>query len=131
MPLLSKRLGIADCKSLIDKVRKRVTDWKNKSLSYAGRLQLVAAVLEFIHVYWASVLLLPVTVIKDINRLLKEFLWNQGNSAKGKCKVAWKFVCSPKDQGGLGLKDLYTWNEALLSKHVWNIAIKKDTLWVK
>ena len=131
VPLIAKRLGIADCKSLVDKIRKKVTDWRNKSRSYAGRLQLVAAVLESIHVYQASVILLPVNVISEINRLLKEFFWNQGKSAKGKCKVAWKDVCCPKDQGGLGLKDLYTWNEAFLSKHVWIIAINKDTLWVK
>ena len=40
-------------------------------------------------------------------------------------------MCRPKDQGGLGLKDLYNWNEALISKHVWNLATKKDSLWVK
>ncbi|GKA64872.1 RNA-directed DNA polymerase, eukaryota, reverse transcriptase zinc-binding domain protein [Tanacetum coccineum] len=39
--------------------------------------------------------------------------------------------CGPKDQGGLGLKNLHLWNKALLAKHVWNIATKKDTLWVK
>ncbi|GJZ44330.1 hypothetical protein Tco_0591585 [Tanacetum coccineum] len=37
----------------------------------------------------------------------------------------------PKDKGGLGLKDLQRWNETLLLKHLWNIASKKDTLWVK
>ncbi|GJW22907.1 RNA-directed DNA polymerase, eukaryota, reverse transcriptase zinc-binding domain protein [Tanacetum coccineum] len=34
-------------------------------------------------------------------------------------------------QGGLGLKNLYFWNEVLMIKHLWNIAAKKDTLWVK
>ncbi|GJS98083.1 hypothetical protein Tco_0819253 [Tanacetum coccineum] len=42
-----------------------------------------------------------------------------------------KLCGRPKDQGGLGLKNLQTWNHALLAKHVWNIAIKKDSLWVK
>nr|GEX01311.1 RNA-directed DNA polymerase, eukaryota, reverse transcriptase zinc-binding domain protein [Tanacetum cinerariifolium] len=37
----------------------------------------------------------------------------------------------PKDHGGLGVKDLKTWNYALLAKNVWNIATKKDSLWVK
>ncbi|PWA63442.1 hypothetical protein CTI12_AA355830 [Artemisia annua] len=37
----------------------------------------------------------------------------------------------PKDQGSLGLKNSQTWNEVLLMKHIWNVAAKKDSLWVK
>ncbi|GKB30917.1 RNA-directed DNA polymerase, eukaryota, reverse transcriptase zinc-binding domain protein, partial [Tanacetum coccineum] len=131
VPLIAKRLSVKECGSLLDKIKSKVKNWKNRSLSYAGRLQLIAAVLESLHVYWASVFLIPATIIKEINKLLKWFLWNQGDTAKEKAKVAWKEVCKPKDEGGLGLKNLQTWNHALLAKHVWNIAIKKDTLWVK
>nr|GEY28841.1 hypothetical protein [Tanacetum cinerariifolium] len=70
-------------------------------------------------------------LINDINGIMKNFLWSQNNDSKGKAKVAWKAVCKPKNQGGLGLKDLFVWNNALLVKHLWNIANKKDTLWVK
>ncbi|GKE41662.1 hypothetical protein Tco_1468946, partial [Tanacetum coccineum] len=51
--------------------------------------------------------------------------------SKGKAKVAWKQVCKPRDQGGLGIKDLGKWNEVLMSKHIWNIASNKESLWVK
>ncbi|GJV29081.1 hypothetical protein Tco_1385529 [Tanacetum coccineum] len=54
-----------------------------------------------------------------------------GDSSKGSAKVAWKIVCKPKAHGSLGLKDLSVWNKALLVNHISNIAIKKDTLWVK
>ncbi|GJX96374.1 RNA-directed DNA polymerase, eukaryota, reverse transcriptase zinc-binding domain protein, partial [Tanacetum coccineum] len=30
---------------------------------------------------------------------------------KGKAKISWDKTCKPKDQGGLGLKDLGAWNE--------------------
>ncbi|GKD37780.1 RNA-directed DNA polymerase, eukaryota, reverse transcriptase zinc-binding domain protein [Tanacetum coccineum] len=36
-----------------------------------------------------------------------------------------------KSKGGLGLKNLAKWNEVLMIKHIWNVASKKDTLWVK
>nr|GEZ10238.1 RNA-directed DNA polymerase, eukaryota, reverse transcriptase zinc-binding domain protein [Tanacetum cinerariifolium] len=32
VPLVSKQLGVNDCKSIVDKVKSRVHDWKNKSL---------------------------------------------------------------------------------------------------
>ncbi|GJW96848.1 RNA-directed DNA polymerase, eukaryota, reverse transcriptase zinc-binding domain protein, partial [Tanacetum coccineum] len=57
--------------------------WKNKCLSYAGRLQLVASVLESIHVYWAIVFVLPQTVIDEINSILKGFLWSQEDKTNG------------------------------------------------
>ncbi|GJV63740.1 RNA-directed DNA polymerase, eukaryota, reverse transcriptase zinc-binding domain protein [Tanacetum coccineum] len=46
VPLLAKRLGVSDCKCLIDNVENRITCWKNKHLSYAGRIQLIASVLS-------------------------------------------------------------------------------------
>nr|GEZ27156.1 RNA-directed DNA polymerase, eukaryota, reverse transcriptase zinc-binding domain protein [Tanacetum cinerariifolium] len=59
VPLVSSRLMSKDCKELIDRVQNRVNDWKNKSLSIVGRLQLIQSVLSSLHVYWASVFMLP------------------------------------------------------------------------
>ncbi|GJS24787.1 RNA-directed DNA polymerase, eukaryota, reverse transcriptase zinc-binding domain protein [Tanacetum coccineum] len=41
VPLVSSRLVFRDCKELVDRICSRINDWKNKSLSAAGRLQLV------------------------------------------------------------------------------------------
>ncbi|GJU60185.1 RNA-directed DNA polymerase, eukaryota, reverse transcriptase zinc-binding domain protein [Tanacetum coccineum] len=131
VPLITKRLSVKDCQTLKNKIKGKTTDWKCKYLSCVGRLLLISAVLESTSVYRASVFKLPKTVIKEINGILKRFLCSNGDSAKGKAKVAWKQVCKPKEYGGLGLKNLEAWNEALLTKHLWNIAAKKDTLWVK
>nr|GEV93513.1 hypothetical protein [Tanacetum cinerariifolium] len=108
VPLSSKRIGMGSCKVFIDKIKNRVLNWKNKCLSYAGRLQLIASVLESIHVYRSYVFLLPQTVIDDINKVLKGFLWNQSELAKGKAK-----------------------NKAMIAQHVWHVAIHKVSLWVK
>ncbi|GKD95503.1 RNA-directed DNA polymerase, eukaryota, reverse transcriptase zinc-binding domain protein [Tanacetum coccineum] len=131
VPLVTKRLGVKECKVLVDKIKSRIEDWKNKYLSYAGRLLLIADVLESMSVYWASIFRLPKTVVKEINNILKRFLWSNGDSAKGKAKIAWKYICRPKECGGLGIRNLESWNVALLAKLLWNIASKKDTLWVK
>ncbi|XP_071728526.1 uncharacterized protein [Rutidosis leptorrhynchoides] len=41
-------------------------------------------------------------IIKDIEKILRGFLWCQGDLKKGKAKVKWNDVCVPKDEGGLG-----------------------------
>ncbi|GKD45454.1 hypothetical protein Tco_1270099, partial [Tanacetum coccineum] len=40
VPLISSRLLNKDCKVLVEKAKNRIEDWKNKSLSFAGRLKL-------------------------------------------------------------------------------------------
>nr|GEW92336.1 hypothetical protein [Tanacetum cinerariifolium] len=40
VPLISSRLLNRDCKILVEKAKNRIGDWKNKSLSFVGRLQL-------------------------------------------------------------------------------------------
>nr|GEW61529.1 reverse transcriptase domain, reverse transcriptase zinc-binding domain protein [Tanacetum cinerariifolium] len=42
VPLISSRLLNRDCKILVEKAKNHIGDWKNKSLSFAGRLQLLA-----------------------------------------------------------------------------------------
>ncbi|XP_021728395.1 uncharacterized protein LOC110695474 [Chenopodium quinoa] len=45
VPLSSKKLTIAQCRPLVDRVTTRIQGWMAKHLSYAGRLQLVKSVL--------------------------------------------------------------------------------------
>ncbi|GJZ73239.1 hypothetical protein Tco_0637385 [Tanacetum coccineum] len=111
--------------------QKRIQDWKNKSLSAAGRLQLVQSVLGSMHVYWASVFILPSCFLLDIEQLMRVFLWCQGKMMKGKSKVAWKVVCLPKSEGGLGVRRLELFNKALIISHIWNLLSLKQFLWVK
>ncbi|GJX09286.1 RNA-directed DNA polymerase, eukaryota, reverse transcriptase zinc-binding domain protein [Tanacetum coccineum] len=127
VPLITKKISVKECKQLVDKVSQKLNDWKNKSLSYARRAQLIASILGSMQVYWGSVFLLPKTIVNDIEKLFKRFLWNNGDSCKGKAKVAWLDVCKPNDQGGLGFKPLELWNKTLLS--VWDVNADNRDSW--
>lgn len=87
-----------DCQDLVDRARKRMNDWKNKTISYAARLQLVASVLSSMQVYLASILFLPIAVNKEIDRILNGFLWSQGELTKKKAKLSWKSICRLNNQ---------------------------------
>ncbi|GKC32155.1 RNA-directed DNA polymerase, eukaryota, reverse transcriptase zinc-binding domain protein [Tanacetum coccineum] len=131
VPLVSRRLNKEDCRYLIERVQKRTSDWRNKCLSYAGRLQLIASILSSLQVYWASMFVLPIQVCESIDKLLKNFLWSAKNEYMGRNSVAWKDICLPKSQGGLGLKSLHEWNKALMTRHLWNVLSNKDYIWVR
>ncbi|GJU44187.1 hypothetical protein Tco_1201453 [Tanacetum coccineum] len=102
VPLVSYQLIYRDCKELIEKVQKRVNDWKNKSLSTAGRLQLIQSVIGLLHVFWASVFILPSRILLEIEQIMRGFLWCHGSLSRDKLKVAWEVVCLPNVEGGLG-----------------------------
>ncbi|GAV87210.1 hypothetical protein CFOL_v3_30636 [Cephalotus follicularis] len=118
-----------DCKDLVDKLMRRTTSWLSNSLSFGGRLQLLASVLFSIQVFWCSTFVLPVAVTKECDRILRSFLWHGvGNSKKGG-KVAWSKVCCPNEEGGLGIKDARSWNRAAIMKIGWDICQRKVSLW--
>ncbi|GJW80981.1 hypothetical protein Tco_0144956, partial [Tanacetum coccineum] len=103
VPLVPSRFVYKDYKELIEKVDGRINDWKNKSLSISGRLQLMQSVI-------ASCM---------------------STRPLCKAKVAWDVVCLPKDEVGLGVKRLDLFNKALMSSHVWKLLVRKYSLWVK
>nr|GFA38051.1 reverse transcriptase domain, reverse transcriptase zinc-binding domain protein [Tanacetum cinerariifolium] len=74
-------------------------------VKYLGRLQLCKSVISSMHVYWASVLLIPRGIISDIQQLIRGFLWCNGEYKRGKAKVAWDDICLPKQKEDLG----YLW----------------------
>ncbi|KAL0283745.1 UNVERIFIED_CONTAM: hypothetical protein Sradi_7219000 [Sesamum radiatum] len=144
VPLVSSKLSIADCCPLLQNIDDRLAGWRNLNLSFAGRVQLIKSVLSAMHVYWASVFLLPKRVINDIEGRMRRFLW-YGSSETGVAKVSWEQVCKPKEKGGLGIRRVLHMNQALMLKHVWKILqedrssiwaawvlqhrLKKHTLW--
>ncbi|GAA0160308.1 hypothetical protein LIER_16890 [Lithospermum erythrorhizon] len=74
LPLISKRMGMKDCKALVDKITGRLQGWKVKMLSYAGKVQLICSVLQGINQYWASIMPISKEVWDDIDGMMRAFL---------------------------------------------------------
>ncbi|XP_071695628.1 uncharacterized protein [Rutidosis leptorrhynchoides] len=80
-------------------------------------------------IYWQSVFLWPSAIIKEIEVLMRRFLWCQGSMKKGKARVKWDDVCLQKEEGGLGIRRLKYWNIALITTHIWRILAHKKSIW--
>jgi hypothetical protein len=78
-----------------------------------------------------STFLLQQIVIEKIDKFRKLCLWRGADiNAKQRPKVAWKVVCRDKKEGGLGIIDIKTQNEALLIKQLHKFFNKADIPWV-
>ncbi|CAN0889477.1 LINE-1 reverse transcriptase homolog [Linum grandiflorum] len=130
VPLISGRLSNRDCDVLTARITARISGWRVKTLSYAGRLQLVTSVLTTMSQYWMSVILLPKSVIHAVEKLCSDFLWKVTDGERKKARVAWKHVALPKSEGGLGVRSLEDWNCACIFRHVWSVLMKAGSLWI-
>jgi len=126
VPIAAAKLKVNHYSPLLHKIAGYIKAWKSVALSYAGRAELIKSILQGVECFWLTILPIPVAVIDRIIRLCRLFLWNSSHSL-----VAWREVCLPRIEGGLGLKDLKCWNLALLAKVLWDFHCKKDTLWVR
>ncbi|XP_052177540.1 uncharacterized protein LOC127791595 [Diospyros lotus] len=125
VPLAAQKLKISHYVPFVDKVAAYINAWSSATLSYAGRTELIRAVLQGVECFWLSILSIPSAVIVRIVRLCRVFLWNSKHPL-----VPWKDVCLPKKEGGLGFKDIKMWNLALLARTLWDIH-QKESLWVQ
>ncbi|XP_019241757.1 PREDICTED: uncharacterized protein LOC109221761 [Nicotiana attenuata] len=130
-PLSTKRISIAQCQPLIEKIVGRITSWTAKFLSYAGRIQLIKSVLFSIQTYWAQIFVLPKKIKKLIEAICRSFLWiGEGNVSK-KALLAWEKVCLPKSAGGFNVMNISIWNKDAIRKQYWNLCKEKKKLWIQ
>lgn len=61
---------------LVQNLHKKMKQWKNAGSSIAGRLIILKAVLNSIPIYWLNLYKIPATVIKRIDKIRRDFLWN-------------------------------------------------------
>lgn len=131
VPLITSKLNYAYCVPLLEKVDNRIRSWEHKTLSFAGRLQLVISILCSLQVYWASYIFLPKKITKDIEQKFQRFLWSGKVSGSYFAEVSWREVCCPKDERDLGIKNLHSWNLSLMARHIWILVCvgKKGNMW--
>ncbi|XP_075101661.1 uncharacterized protein LOC142177098 [Nicotiana tabacum] len=83
VPLSSRKLSMAQCLPLVEKIIDRIKCWTTKFLSYSGRVQLIKSVLFEMQTYWAQVFLLPKKILTMVVRKLfgaRDWLTNVGNN---------------------------------------------------
>ncbi|KAK9665954.1 hypothetical protein RND81_14G148800 [Saponaria officinalis] len=102
VPISARKLSVLDCPLMVERIVERIRALGSRNLSYGGRLTLI-----------------------------KNFLWKGTYHFMAAPLIAWDQVCQKKRCGGLGLKRIYEFNIASVSKYVWWLANKKDHLWVR
>ena len=130
LPLTTKALSKEDYEPFIDKIRTRMLSWTNKSLSYAGRSQLLNSVISSIVSFWSSAFILPMSCLDTIESLCSAFIWAGDPHQTHKAKVKWDDLCYPKSEGGLGIRRLQDTVRVFALSLIWQFFNMSDSLWV-
>ena len=101
---------------IIHKCERKLAKWKQRHISFGGRVTLIQSVLTSIPIYFFSFFRVPNRVIDKLVSIQRQFLWGGGVDQKKIAWIKWDSVCLPKEKGGLGLKDSRTFNMALLGR---------------
>lgn len=122
LPLNSSRLTLNICSPLLDSIHAKTSHWATKFLSYAGRLQLINSVIFGLINFWGSSFLLPGVLLKEVERLCRRFFWDYGDGNRKIIMFSWNNICKPKLEGGFNVKELLSWNKALMCKKLSKIS---------
>ncbi|KAE8727131.1 TUDOR-SN protein 1 isoform 2 [Hibiscus syriacus] len=131
LPLGAKRNSMMLWDPVVQKFHSKLAGWKAKTLSMAGRLVLLKAVLGSLPIYFMSLFKMPSSVSVKLNSIMARFLWGGGVEARKIHWVNWTKVCSDKSVGGLGAMNISLMNRALLGRWSWRFANDKDSVWKK
>ncbi|XP_074342333.1 uncharacterized protein LOC141679853 [Apium graveolens] len=129
VPLITTQLCVNDCMPLINRITSKLNSWTSLLLSLAGRTLLIKSVILSLESFWCNHFLLPATVHANIQSLLTKFLWRGNINQKGGAKMSWQTVCLPREEGGLGLKNMCEWNKSQIIGHLLKVVTKSPTLW--
>lgn len=129
IPLLGRAPKRNDFNYLIEKVHQKLSGWKATHLSFAGRVTLAKSVIQSIPVYSMMTNPIPKVCLKEIEKLQKGFIWGDSDAGRRLHLVKWDTLMLPKNQGGLGVRNLNDMNKACLMKLAWNLKLEENKLW--
>lgn len=99
---------------LCERIWKCINEWGEKFPSEAGKEVLIKAVLQSIPTYTVSCFQLPLYLIQYMESAIQRYWWGDGASRK-RC-------------GGMGFRDLRSFNLALLAKQCLRILTNPESL---
>ncbi|MFS8007526.1 putative RNA-directed DNA polymerase [Helianthus anomalus] len=95
---------ISSWSPVIDIFKCRLSLWKASVLSIGGRITLIKSVMECLPNYFFSMFKAPAGVIRQLEYIMRRFLWGGPSLDKKLSWVSWDRVTSPIDKGGLEKK---------------------------
>ena len=98
---------------ILEKIKRRLAGWKHLYLSKGGRVTLIKKYSSNLPTYFLSLFPILAAVANRIEKLRRNFLWGGIGDEPKFHLVKWAIVYTPIALGGLGIRKVRLFNEAL------------------
>ena len=131
LPTLIGRSKYQAFSFLKERVWKKIREWKGKLLSRAGKEVLIKVVAQSIPTYTMGGFQLPVKLCDELNVMCARFWWGQCGDEKKIHWKSWESLIQSKKEGGMGFRDIRSFNVAMLVKQGWRMLNDQGSLLYK
>ncbi|GAU25788.1 hypothetical protein TSUD_222460 [Trifolium subterraneum] len=121
VPIFKGKPKVCHLQPIADRIKAKLAAWKASLLSMAGRVQIVKSIIHGMLIYSFMIYAWPISLLKDVDRWIRNFIWIGNIDQRKLVTVAWDKVCAPTNEGGLGLRSLRHINEAANLKLCWDL----------
>ena len=90
---------------------------------------MLKSTLSSLPTYYRSLFTIPKAVVTRLERIQRNFLWGSSVECFKYSLMAWEKVCLLCQLGGLGIRKLTPFNQALLGKWLWRYDHETSHLW--
>ena len=81
--------------------------------------------------YTMSCFKLPDNLCGDLTSMIWQFWWGQKKDEKKLAWISLERMCQPKENCGMGFRDLKSFNKALLAKQGWRLQSNNQSLFAR
>ncbi|CAL1376774.1 unnamed protein product [Linum trigynum] len=113
---------------LKDRIRKKLSGYKEKFMSAAAREVLIKSVIQAQLTYTMGVFKVPEGIIDEIHSMIMRFWWGQKGEETRIPWIAREELIARKQEGEMGFRDLRGFNVALLARQMWNLYQRPSSL---
>lgn len=131
LPMIGGKSKVGKFKELQERITKNVIGWKEKTISKVGRETLIKSMAQAIPTYFMSIFKILRRVCEGINLVLAKNWWEQTWSEKKIHWINWNRLCTPKNKGGIGFRDIHAFNLAMLAKQAWCLVTGSHSLFFR
>ena len=103
--------------------------WKRLYLSKGGKVTLIKSTLSNLPTYFLSLFPILVGVAQRLEKIQRDFLWSGLGEEFKYHLVSWPKIFNPICSGGLAIRNLRRFNQALLGKRLWRYGSDQEALW--
>ncbi|CAL0332867.1 unnamed protein product [Lupinus luteus] len=106
---------------IADKIIQKLATWKGSLLFIMGRIELVKSVIQNMLIFSFNIYAWPATLLNHLDKCIRNFIWSGNIEVRKLVTVAWKNVCLPLKEGGLGIRSIKKMNQAAMLKLTWEM----------